>query len=153
MMIASARQSRSDPVGVGRSRRRGSLLAELAISGALLMVAMALTVKVLSWVGTERHSFERRQCALLEAGNLMERLTARPFDAVTAAAGRQLTFSPTARNLLPGGELRVDVAENDPAGGDGSKRIALQLRWRTRAGEWDAPVRLTSWIYRGRPQQ
>jgi hypothetical protein len=119
----------------------------------MLMVAMALTVKVLGWVGVERYSFERRQCALQEAGNLMERLTARPFDAVTNSAGKQLTLSQPARKLLPGGELRVDVVENDPAGGPDSKRVAVLLRWKTRSGEWDAPVRLTSWIYRGRPQR
>jgi hypothetical protein len=117
------------------------------------MVAMTLTVKVLGWVGAERHNVERRQCAQQEVSNLMERLTARPFDAVTTTAARQMTLSPAARKLLPGGELEANVVENDPSGGQGSKRIALQLRWRTRSGEWDSPVRLTSWVYRGRPER
>ena len=157
MMMANTRRDRAERHGSGRgarrSTRRGSLLAELAISGALLMVAMALTVKVLGWIGAERHNFDRRQCALHEAGNLMERLTSRSFDAVTGAAVKQVALSPQAKKALPGADLQVDVVENDRAGGPGSKRVALQIRWRSRSGEWDSPVRLTSWIYRGRPDR
>ena len=131
--------------------RRGSLLAEVAMSAAMLMIAMALTVKVLGWVGVERRVWDRRQWAAQEAANLMEQITSRPFGDVTAEIGQELSLSPEARRLLPDAELKVEVGENDQAGGAGSKRVALQLRWHNRSGEWDAPVRLVSWIYRGRP--
>jgi hypothetical protein len=131
--------------------RRGSLLAEVAMSGAMLMIAMALTVKVLGWVGVERKVWDRRQWAAQEAANLMEQITSRPFVDVTAETARKLSLSPEARRLLPDPELKVEVGENDQAGGAGSKRVALQLRWHNRSGEWDAPVRLVSWIYRGGP--
>jgi hypothetical protein len=131
--------------------RRGSLLAEVAMSGAMLMIAMALTVKVLGWVGVERKVWDRRQWAAQEAANLMEEITSRPFGDVTTESAKKLALSPEARRLLPEAELKIEVGENDRAGGAGSKRIALQLRWHNRSGEWDAPVRLVSWIYRGGP--
>jgi hypothetical protein len=117
----------------------------------MLMIAMGLTVKVLGWVGAQRRDSERRQIAVLEAANLMERLTARPFEALTADSSRELLLSPRARQSLPGAELNVDIRANDPAGGAGSKRVALRLRWQSRSGEWAAAVHLASWVYSGRP--
>jgi hypothetical protein len=117
------------------------------------MAAMAISVRVLGWVGAERRDFDRRQCAMQETANLMERLTSRSFDSVTPATAKALSLSPQARQLLPGAELEIDVAASDPAGGPGSKRVAMRLRWHSRAGEWDSPVRLTSWVYRGRSVQ
>ena len=132
-------------------RRRGSLLAEVAMSAVMLMIAMALTMKVVGWVAAERRAWDRRQWAAQEAANLMERVTGRPYESVTASAAEAIGLSPQAKQMLPEAELEVEVREDDPAGGKDSKRIAIRLRWHNRAGEWDAPVRLTSWIYRGRP--
>lgn len=137
--------------GRTRARRRGSFLAELALSAAMLMIAMGLTVKVLGWVGAQRRIWDRRQVAVQEAANLMERLTARPFEEVSRDAARDLALSARARQALPGVEFKADVQENDKTGGSGSKRVMVELRWKGRSGGWDVPVHLTSWIYRGRP--
>ena len=127
------------------------MLVEVAMSAVMLMIAMTLTVKVLGWMGIEQRAWDRRQWAAQDASNLMEQATARPFDEVTTTALEELTLSPQALRLLPGAELKADVVENDPAGGQGSKRVVVLLRWRDRSGDWDSPIRLTSWIYRGRP--
>jgi Tfp pilus assembly protein PilV len=131
-----------------RAKRKGSLLAEVTMAAVLLMIAMTLTVKVLGYVALERRASERRQRAVLEVGNLMERITAHPFDMVTADLAGQTTLSPAARQSLPDSELKVDVAETKPGAGRSAKRIAITLRWRGTTGEWEAPVRLTSWIER-----
>ena len=112
--------------------RRGSLLVELALSAAMLMIAMGLTVKVLGWVGAQRRNWDRRQVAVQEAANLMERLTARPFASLTPESTRDLPLSARARQSLPKVELKVDVRENDKAGGADSKRVAI-----ARAGKAD----------------
>src|SRR3954470_443770 len=117
------------------ARRRGSMLAELAMSAVMLMIAMALTMKVLGWVAAERRAWDRRQWAAQEVANLMERVAARPFEAVTASSAEPLGLSPQAKQLLPEPELKVEVGEDGPAGGAGSKRIAIRLRWHNRAGE------------------
>lgn len=154
MMLSRGESERLARTGgvrsAGRRSRRGSLLAEVAMSSVMLMIAMSLTVKVLGWVGVERRAWDRRQWAAQEVSNLMEEATSRPFGDVRTASLKGLAISPHARALLPGAELATEVAENDPAGGPGSKRVAIRLRWHNRSGEWDAPVRLTSWIYGGR---
>jgi hypothetical protein len=133
-----------------RSRRRGSLLVEVTMAAVLLMIAMTLTVKVLGLVALERRTSERRQRALIEVANVMERISAHPFDEVTAELAGRLTLSPPARQSLPESELAVEILGAEPGPGRSAKRIAIKLRWRGPGGEWVAPVRLTSWIERRR---
>ena len=120
------------------------------MAAVLLMIAMTLTVKVLGLVALERRASERRQRALFEVANVMERITAYPFDEVTSELAGRLTLSAPARHSLPDSELAVDVAAPEPGQGRLAKRIAIKLRWRGPDGEWVAPVRLTSWIERRR---
>lgn len=126
--------------------RRGSLLVELSMAAALLMVAMTLTIKVLGLVAHERRASERRQRALVEVANVMEQITAYPFDKVTPELGGQIKLSETAQQALPGAELAVDVGASTPGQGRSAKRIGVRLRWRGPGGELVTPVRLTSWI-------
>lgn len=128
-----------------RLARRGLTLVEITIAVFLLAVSMTLTVRVLGWVASERRAGERRQCATREAANVVEHLTALPWERVTADTARSLTLSDTARMSLPSGELNATVDE--PAGGD-AKRVSVRIRWRNRGGDWDAPVRLTAWTFR-----
>jgi hypothetical protein len=134
----------------GRAVRRGSMLPELAIAGAMLAVAMTLAVQVLGYAGQQRRSADRRQRAILEVTNIMERITALPFDEVTPERARRLSITPEAAGSLPGAELSVDVLDQQPAPGRPARRIAVRLRWKGRSGEWEAPVRLTTWIERRR---
>ena len=120
------------------------------MAAALLMVAMTLTVKVLGFVASERRASDRRQRALVEVANLMERISAYPFDEVTPGLATRLTLSPTGRQALPDSELAIEVAGSEPGAGRLARRIAIRLRWRGPDGEWAAPVRLTSWIERRR---
>lgn len=135
--------------GVKNARtRRGSLLAETAMSGVMLIIAMGLVAKVVGAVGVQRRAWDRRQVAVFEAANLMERLTARPFESLTTEGAKDLALSDEAKRTLPEGRVQVEVTDDDPVGGDGSKRVFVQIQWRNRAGDWDAPARLTSWVHR-----
>jgi hypothetical protein len=149
MMCATV--SPGPATGSGRPPRRGALLFEMAIAAAMLAVAMAMTVKVLGYAGRERRAADQRQRAIVEVANAMERITAEPFDAVTAERARRLSISPASAGSLPGAELAVEVSEESPGPGRSAKRIAVRLRWKGRSGEWEAPVRLVTWIERGRP--
>jgi hypothetical protein len=139
--------SRKRPI---RASRRGSLLPELAMATVMLTIAMGLTVKVLGFAGQQRRAAEQRQRAIVEVANAMERITAEPFDTVTAERARTLAISPASAGSLPGAELSVEVAEESPGPGRSARRIAVRLRWKGRSGEWEAPVRLVTWIERGR---
>ncbi len=131
--------------------RAGSLLAELAMAMVMLVIAMTLTIKVLGWVALERRSSERRERAVIEVANVMERMTAHPFDEVTPDLARGMRLSTATSQALPDSDLAVEVTPTDPGAGRAAKRIAIRLRWKAHTGEWDAPVRLTSWIERRRP--
>jgi Tfp pilus assembly protein PilV len=145
MMVRSfKRNARVDP-------RRGSLLAEVAMATVMLLIGMTLTVKVMGYVGLQRRTAEHRQRAVQEVANAMERLTAYPFEEVTTERARALSISRSAVQSLPDPELTIDVNESQPGAGRSAKRIAIRLRWRNLAGEWDAPVRLITWIERRRP--
>ena len=122
----------------------------MTIAAAMLSIAMAMTVKLLGYAGHQRRSADQRQRAMLEVANVMERVTAEPFDEVTAERARRLSISPESAASLPGAELDVDVNASQPVAGRSAKRIAVRLRWRGRSGEWEAPVRLTTWIERRR---
>jgi hypothetical protein len=118
------------------------------MSAVMLIIAMSLIARVVGWTAADRRNLDRREWAVQEAANLMERLSARPFEDLTADAVKDTPLSPEAARTLPDAKLDVEIVDDDPAGGDDSKRITLGLRWRSRSGEWDAPVRLTSWVYR-----
>jgi hypothetical protein len=144
-IVSNTHRTRSD-----RAIRRGSLLPELAMAAVMMTIAMSLTVKVLGHAGYQRRSAEQRQRAIVEVANAMERITADPFDEVTPERARRLSISPESAGSLPGAELTVEVNEERPAPGRSAKRIAVRLRWKGRSGEWEAPVRLTTWIERRR---
>jgi hypothetical protein len=126
--------------------RRAFTACEVALAIFLVAVAMTSTVQVLGWVASERRAAERRQWAVQEVANLMERLTASPWDRVTSESARALALSEPIRRQLPAPELTVLVDAKDALRGE--KRLAICLRWRNRAGAWEAPVRLTAWIAR-----
>ena len=76
-------------------------------------------------------------------------ILAEPFDRVTTDRIRALVAElPVSKNLL-NAELKADV-DDDVAGAIESRRVRLQVRWKNHAGEWDAPVAVTSWISRRR---
>ena len=116
----------------------------------MLMIAMTLTVKVLGWVALERRAAEHRQRAVLEVANVMERITAYPFEEVTPDLARRITLSATARQSLPDSELAVESTDSEPGGGPIGQADRDPAPLAGRSGEWDAPVRLTSWIERRR---
>jgi hypothetical protein len=123
------------------------MLAELAITIVLLMIAMTLVVKILGWMAHERRSADRREQAVLEVANLMERITAHAFEEVTPELARGMSLSEPARQSLPDPELSVEVNAAEGARTPAAKRIAIRLRWRGATGEWEAPVRLVSWVH------
>jgi hypothetical protein len=132
--------------------RRGTLLADVGLAAIVLLVAMSLMLKLLAIVAQERRAADHRQRAALEVANLMERITAYPFDRVTPELARDMTVSESARQSLRDAELAIDVkpAEVIPANDRDGRRISITLRWREPSGQWQHPVRLTSWIKRRR---
>jgi hypothetical protein len=132
--------------------RRGSLLAEVGIATVVLVIIMGMTVKVLSTAAQQRRAAGDRQRGVLEAGNLMERITAHPFDEVTPELAGKMAVSNLARQSLRDCELAIAVSGggHSATGVQSAKRVSIRMRWKGPGGHWQAPVRLTSWIEPGR---
>lgn len=127
-------------------KHRGFTLLELSVAGVLLAAAMVVSVQILGWIALERRAADRRQWATQEVSNVMEHLATRHWDDLTPETADGVQLSRQAQEVLPGAELHADVtsAQTEP----GVRRITVELKWRNRAGEFDAPVRLTTWVYR-----
>jgi hypothetical protein len=148
---SQSRRGLQSPNSPARARR-GALLADVGMATIVLMVAMSLMLKIMGTVALERRVADHRQRAALEVANLMERITAQPFDLVTTELARKLKISEPAKESLRDFELAVDVKDEkrDAPPELPGKRISITLRWRESSGQWQAPVRLTSWITRTR---
>jgi hypothetical protein len=150
--LAAAAGKNRRPRVIARHPRRGSLLLEITMATLLLMIAMSLTVRVLGWVGHERRASERRQRAVIEVSNAMERLTAYPYARVNSELSRKLTLETRIDRSLPDAEWTSAIIESEPEPGRAVKRITLGLRWTNRQLDWESPVRLTTWIERRRTE-
>ncbi len=130
-------------------RHRGFTLLEMAIGAVLLGVVMALTVQILAWSASERRVSERRQRALYEASTLLERLASLPASKLTPETLDGARLSEDTQKALPGGRLKVAVAD----AADGLRKLTVEIQYVDRAGEPVAPVRLTAFLAdRGSPK-
>ena len=59
--------------------RRGMTLLELVVAGALLGTLLVVCLQLLAATAAQRRAADQRQLAVLEVGNVMERLAARPW--------------------------------------------------------------------------
>jgi Tfp pilus assembly protein PilE len=126
--------------------RRGMMMIELAVAGVLVGTLLVVCLQLLSAALAQRRAADQRQCALLELGNVMEQVTARPWTELTTAILSQKKLSPSADSQLPGAELKIEVSPlaDEP----NAKRITAALRWQDRSGQLLAPVTVTTWRYR-----
>jgi prepilin-type N-terminal cleavage/methylation domain-containing protein len=135
-------------------RRRGYGLIELTIATLLLAVAMTIVAQTAGWLSTERRGAERRQRALQEAANLMERLSSRPWDELTPELARAQVLTPATRAFLRDGTL--DVVIIPETGDPPAKRITVRVYWGDPSAGLVAPVKLVAWVHhrdreRGKP--
>jgi hypothetical protein len=128
-------------------RRPGFGLVELAMTGVLVAAAMVATLQVVGWFALERRASERRERAIVEASNVMERVVARPYETILSEDLATIRLNESAASFLHGSklDLKVDSFDDAPA----RKRITVEVRWLDRSGRPEAPVRLLAWSYRG----
>ena len=107
---------------------------------------MAVAVQMLGWVASERRAADRRQWAVQEAANVMERLAAQPWERLTSEQAAAVELSATARQVLPDAQLEVNVV-NEPEQPT-AKRLLVAVQWQRRPGQPVARVALVSWVYR-----
>ncbi len=128
------------------SRRRGLTLLELTVAMVILGALMSLCVKWVAAAGGQQREARWREAALREAANVMERLTAQPWEKLSQELASSASLSEEVRGSLPDGALTVQVTE--AAGEPPSKEIAVTVRWRPRPETPEAQVRLVAWKFR-----
>ncbi|MBS0261916.1 MAG: type II secretion system protein [Planctomycetes bacterium] len=126
------------------SSRRGSLLVELLVCGALLGVMMSTTLPTLQWVMRQRTLTNQRELAVLAVDNLMERLTAVGAAELTADRAAEIEESEPLAKQLPASQwgITVDPDPDDPT----TKIVRVELTWESHPGRPVSPVRLTAWV-------
>ena len=128
--------------------RRGYGLIEVAIAIFLLTVVLGVMVKVIGWVGIERRAADRRIRATQDVSNLLEHLSAEPYEAISTERANAILKQMAPAKELPDAKWEFEISEpkDSPLP---CKRLSIRLRWNDRSGGWDGPVSLTSWVYRG----
>src|SRR5438445_497746 len=107
-----------------RRRARAFTMIEVALTVFLLAIAMTATVQVLGWVAAERRAVERRQWAVQEVANVMERLTAEPWDRDRRPPGAPVTPGCTRRHRRePGRGRRAGGAARAGASRGSDRRL------------------------------
>jgi hypothetical protein len=124
---------------------RGMTVLELAVAGVLLAALTAVCVKFFAAAAGQRRALAERHAALRVAGNLMERLAARPYDQLTAEKLAQEKLPPQIAAVLPKANLKIDVA--DAVGPPAGKRITLRMSWPGLDLAAPLSVQLTTWRY------
>jgi hypothetical protein len=126
--------------------RRGIMLLEAAVAFGLLAVLIAICLQMLAATAAARRAVDRRAIAAQEGANLIERLTAMPWDKITPEGLVEVPLSSSIQELLPGAAAKITVApSSDP--GPQSKHLALEITWTGPTGETESPVRLDYWTY------
>ena len=126
-------------------------MLELAIAVALTGALLATSTQVLKWTLSQRQSADRRAAALVEAGNVLDKLTRLPWEEATSERLQAVELSPEAAALLPEAKLNVALQEADDE--VRSKRLTVTIDWQGNHGQREGPVRLTAWMYEQAPHE
>lgn len=129
-----------------RNKRRSRLgfgTVEVVVAALIVMMMMALTVQMVASTIAARRSAERRQWALHEAANVMERLASLEWDELSDARTETIQLSKACQSVLPSPRLRIKIGEETAPV---LKRIRVEIRWSNGARGEEAPVRLTTWV-------
>lgn len=128
------------------TKRRGFTLIESCAAAALLAAVLGIAVALLTSIARQRQSASLHAKAIIIADNLLERLTAEPFDAITADRANELQQASSLRELLPDGMAAITVTDVD--GPPPGKRIEVKLEWQARAGGAPSQYTVATWVFR-----
>ena len=132
-----------------RRWRHGFTLLEVVISGTLLAAVLIVSARMVWSIAGQREAILDRQTALAEAGNVMERLFARPWDALSDDVVKGVAPSDDFQRALPGGQLSIEISTlpEDPA----AKRILVNVSWMHEPDQPDRSVQLVALKYQVEP--
>jgi hypothetical protein len=137
-----------------QTNRRGLTVMEATVALVILASAIAVGARTMATSAVQRRAAAQRSAAALEAANVLERVMAGDFDTL-AEGNEKPALSDSAAKILPAAELKILVDEPQTVEGADAleaRRVTVELRWKNSAGLWAAPVRLSAWRHRARPE-
>jgi prepilin-type N-terminal cleavage/methylation domain-containing protein len=126
--------------------RRGVTLIEVSVAIVLVAVLAGVILESQLVRGRLQRAMRWRERATVEAGNLMEQLTALGWNDLNPEKVASFELSDEFRQAMPAASLEVSV---DPSADQPeSRRIQVKIAWPVPAAQVVRPVRLTAWVYR-----
>ena len=135
-------------------KRGGFTLTETLVAGIILATAFAVATQMLIAASAQRKALDIRQVALIEAGNVMERLVAEPWSKLDATELGTWKLGPRAARALPGAKLEIKIEPTPGKQGTkepAAKRLTVIV---SHGGGNEQPareVRLVAWRYEHPP--
>ena len=127
-------------------RRHGVFLIEVAAALVLLGALATVVAQTVAWSAAERRASERREIALAEAANAMERLAATDWESLTPEAATESRSRRPQSKCSPVDESRGRFKRRParPPPSESRSRCSIAIKRANRK----APVRLTTWVYK-----
>lgn len=124
------------------NRRSGFTVIECCAAAALLVAALAVVVTLLTSVARQRQAAGWQAQAVIEADNLLERLTAEPYAELTGEHVAAMNLNESVAERLPNGDVEAQIKEEV-----GRKRIEVEISWRGPRSEQARRHRVVTWVY------
>ncbi len=125
--------------------RSGFTLVEMIVAGILLAAVMSLSAQMLYAVAKGQRTAEQRQMTSTVAANLMERITAQPYETITNQQLQTWRLDSATQSRLP--EAKLSISIEPEAGPPAGKRIVIEIQGQGPKGVPLSPVHLTGWVY------
>ena len=131
------------PVPTGN--RAGFSLLEMFVAAVVFGTVLMTFLPLMKSVGTQQRMTDQRLLALREANNILEQLSQRKWNEITADEVGKVKLPEDVKSRLPQAELQIDLSE--PAEQPSSKRVAVKLSWMPRSGQAAQSVQLATWFF------
>lgn len=128
-----------------KQHRSGFTLLESCAAAVVLMAALTTVVPVLISLARQRQEASRHAQAVILADNLLERITAEPYDSITDLFAGEIAKRANLAESLPQGQTTVQVTPEvgPPAG----KRIQVDVVWQTTQSTPSSKIQVATWVY------
>lgn len=134
-----------------RTRRTGFTVIECCAAAAMLVATLTVVVSLLTAVARKRQTTTWQALAIVEADNLLERLTVEQYAALTSEHVEAMDLGSRIAERLPQGTVAVRVEQQ--AGPPERKCIEVEVAWQPPRTDQPRRHRVVTWVYaqQGRP--
>lgn len=127
------------------ANRAGFSLLEMFVAVVVFGTVLMTFLPLMQSVGRQQRMTDQRLLALREANNVLEQLSQRKWNELTADELAKVTLPDDVKSRLPQAALQIDLSE--PAEQPPSKRVAVKLSWTPRSGQAAQSVQLATWFF------